>query len=65
MLAVKPPSAKPLQLALLSNTMVMMGPAVMVAEATLVHPLLSVMVAVYVPANTPVMLAVVAPLLHR
>ena len=65
-LAVAPPSEKPLQLTLLSTTVAATNAAgsVIVGLEVAVHPLLSVTVTVYVPATTPVMLAVVALLLQ-
>ena len=60
------PSLPPLQLtlvftALADNT----NGSVIVVDATDVQLFASVIVTVYVPATTPVMLAVVAALLHR
>jgi hypothetical protein len=65
-LAVAPPSLKPLQLMLLSTTLDAANTAgsVMVIELLSVHPFASVIVTEYVPAATPVILAVVAALLH-
>ena len=65
-LAVAPPSLNPLQVTLLSTTIEATIPAgsVIVELDVEVHPLLSVTVTVYVPAATPVMLAVVAELLQ-
>jgi hypothetical protein len=66
-LAVAPPSLKPLQLTLLSNCVEATNTAgsVTVTDALSVQPSLSVIVTEYVPAITPVMLAVVAVLLHK
>ena len=65
-LAVADPSLPPLQLtavftALTDNT----NGSVIVVDATDVQLFASVIVTVYVPAATPVMLAVAAALLHR
>ena len=66
-LAVAPPSLNPLQLALLSTTVdaTTLAGSVMIVLVLSVHPLASDTVTLYVPATTPVMLAVVAELLHR
>ena len=64
--AVAPPLDKPLQLTLLStptDTTNIAG-SVTVELLVLVQPLASVMVTEYIPATTPVMLAVVAALLQ-
>ena len=66
-LAVAPPSDKPLQLILVFTTELAtkaVGSA-MVTLDVVVQLFASEIVTVYVPATTPVMLAVVAALLHR
>ena len=67
LLAVAPPSLNPLQLTLLSTTTddaILTGSVIVVLELS-VQPLASVTVTLYVPAATPVMLAVVAALLQE
>ena len=66
LLAVAPPSKKPLHVTLLSTTddaTNNVGSVIVELEVD-VHPLLSDTVTVYVPAAIPVILAVVSPLLH-
>ncbi len=59
------PSLIVLQLALESTFRLITGPATIVTLlGVLLHPLASVIVTVYVPADTPTMLAEVAELLH-
>jgi hypothetical protein len=64
--ALAPPSLKLLQLTLLSTIVAAVKAAgsVMVTDDESVKPLLSVTVTEYVPAATPVILAVVAPMFH-
>ena len=66
-LAVADPSLPPLQLTAVFTTELATKAvgSVMVTLDVFVHEFASVMVTVYVPAATPVMLAVVAALLHR
>ena len=64
---VAPPSKKPLHVTLLSTTVAATNAAgsVIVELLVDVQPFASVTVTVYVPATTPVILAVVALLLHK
>ena len=65
--AEAPPLEYPLQLALESTiaAATITAGSVIVTDALSEHPLLSVITTLYVPATTPVIEAVVAPLLHK